>query len=112
MCVKIENPHCDIAMGSCDGAEVYELVGLYILDILTKEFGHDKVSLWGDDWLGCFWNLPESGKVKKKLCKIFEQSGQSITVECNLRIKDFLDITFDLRTEYYYLYRKNSSQLL
>ena len=45
MCVKIENPHFDIAMGSCDGAEVYELVGLYILDILTKEFGHDKVSL-------------------------------------------------------------------
>ena len=45
MCVKIENPHCEIAMGSCDGAEVYELVGLYILDILTKEFGHDKVSL-------------------------------------------------------------------
>ena len=36
VCVKKENPHFDIAMGSCDVAEVYELLGLYILDILTK----------------------------------------------------------------------------
>ena len=94
VCVKKENPHFDIAMGSCDVAEVYELLGLYILDILTKKFGHDKVGLCRDDGLGCFGNLPESVKVKKKLSKIFEQSELSITVECNLRIKDFLDIAF------------------
>ena len=69
-------------MGSYDRAKVCDLVGLYILDILTKEFGHNKLS--------CFQNLPgpESEKVKKKLCKIFKQSGLSITVECNLQITD------------------------
>ena len=101
-------------MGSYDGAETCELVGLYILDILTKEFGRDKIGLCRDDGLGCFQNLsgPESEKVKKKLCKIFKQSGLSITVECNLQITDFLDVTFDLRTDKYYPYRKDNNQLL
>ena len=55
-------------MGSYDGAEVYELVGLYILDILIKEFGHDNIGLYRHDGLGCFQNLsgPESEKVKKR----------------------------------------------
>ena len=94
--------------------EVCELVGLYTLDILTKEFGQDKISLYRDDRLGCFQNLsgPESEKVKKKLCKIFKQSRLSINVECNLQVTDFLDVTFDLRTDKYYLYRKDNNQLL
>ena len=101
-------------MGSYDGAEVYELVGLYILDILIKEFGHDNIGLYRHDGLGCFQNLsgPESEKVKKRLCKIFKHSGLSITVECNLQITDFLDATFDLRTDKYYPYRKDNNQLL
>ena len=112
--VKKDNPDFDVTMGSYDGAGVYELVGLYILYILTKEFGHDKIGLYRDDGLGCFLNLsgPESEKVKKEVCKIFKQSGLSITVECNLQITDFLDVTFDLRTDKYYPYRKDNNQLL
>ena len=112
--VKKDNPDFDVTMGSYDGAGVYELVGLYILYILTKEFGHDKIGLHRDDGLGCFLNLsgPESEKVKKEVCKIFKQSGLSITVECNLQITDFLDVTFDLRTDKYYPYRKDNNQLL
>ena len=92
--VKKYNLHFDVTMGSCDGAEVCELVGHYILDILTKEFGHNKIGLYRDDGLGCFQNLsgPES--------------------ECNLQITDFLDVTFDLRTDKYYPYRKDNNQLL
>ena len=91
-----------------------ELVGLYILDILTKELGPGKIGLFRYDGLGCFQNLsaPESEKVKKKLYKIFKQSGLSITAECNLQIADFLDVTFDLRTDKYYPYRKDNNQLL
>ena len=40
------------------------------------------------------------------------ERGISITVECNLQITDFLDVTFDLRTEKYYTYRKDNNQLL
>ena len=52
--VKKDNSEFDVTMGSCDGAEVCELVAHYILDILTKEFGHDKIGLYRDDGLGCF----------------------------------------------------------
>ena len=76
-------------MGSFDGAEVCELVGLYLLDILSEEFGDNRIGLYRDDGLSCFQNLsgPESEKIKKKLCKIFKKHGLSITVECNLRIR-------------------------
>ena len=86
MWVKKDIPDFDVTMGSYDGAEVCHLVRLYILDILTKEFGHDKIGLYRDDGLGCFQYLscPESENVKKKLCKISKQSGLSISVECNL----------------------------
>ena len=112
--VKKDNPDFDVTMGSYDGAEVCELVGLYIPYILKTGFGHAKIGLHRDNGLGCFQNLsgPESEKVKKKLRKIFKQSGLSITVECNLQLTDFLDVTFDLRTDKYYLYRKDNNQPL
>ena len=37
--VKRDNPDFDVTMGSYDGAEVCELVGLYLLNLLTNEFG-------------------------------------------------------------------------
>ena len=39
--VQKENPDFEKKMGSYDGDEVCELVGIYILDVLTKESGHD-----------------------------------------------------------------------
>ena len=36
--VKKDNPDFDVTMGSCDGAQVCELVGLYLLNQLTDEF--------------------------------------------------------------------------
>ena len=76
MLVKNDNPDFKVTMSSYDGAEACELVGLFILDILSKEFGHDTVGLYRNDTLGCFQNLsgPESEKVKKKLRKCFKES--------------------------------------
>ena len=41
--VKKDNPEFDVTMGSYDGAELCELVGLYLLDLLTKEFGKQNI---------------------------------------------------------------------
>ena len=41
--VKNDNPEFDGTMGSYDGAELCELVGLYLLDLLTKEFGKQNI---------------------------------------------------------------------
>ena len=50
--VKCSNQQMfDVTMGSFDGAEICELVGLYILDELSLLFGKDYVGLYRDDGL-------------------------------------------------------------
>ena len=41
-------------MWSFDGAEVCELVGLNLLNILKSEFGGENIGLYGGDGLSCF----------------------------------------------------------
>ena len=95
-------------MGSFYRAEVSELMLLYLLVILRKEFGNNKIGLYRDDGVSCFQNLsgPESEKIDKKLFKNFKQHWLNITVECHLRITNCLDVTFDLRTAKCYSSRK------
>ena len=38
----------------------------------------------------------EIERLKKRIVKMFKDCGLSITIECNLKSVDFLDITFDL----------------
>jgi hypothetical protein len=41
----------DVTMDCFDGAEICELVGLYILNDLSRKFGNDFVGLYRDDGL-------------------------------------------------------------
>ena len=67
-----------------DETELCELVGFYLLDLLTKKFDKQNISLYRDDVLSCFENIcPDSQKIKKKN-KIFKNNGLSIKVECGL----------------------------
>ena len=112
--VKKNNPNFDVTIGSYDGAELCELTGLYILSIMDSEFGKEKIGLYRDDGLGCFQNMsgPQLERIKKKICKIFENFGLKITIENNLQITDFLDVTFDLKNGKYYTYRKPNGEPL
>ena len=101
-------------MGSYAGAELCELVGLYLLYLLIKEFGKQNIGLYRDVDLSCFENIsgPDSEKITKKLFKIFKSNGLSITVECNLTVTDFLDVTFGLKSANHCPYRKPNNELL
>ena len=44
----------DMTMVSFDGAELCELVGLYILQILGGKYGKHRIGLYRDDGLACF----------------------------------------------------------
>ena len=46
---KDSDPNFDLTMGSYDGAEICELVGLYILQVLGEKYGKDKIGLYRDD---------------------------------------------------------------
>ena len=111
---KKDNPEFDVTIGSYDGAELCELVGLYLLDLLTEEFGKQNIGLYRDDSLSCFENIsgPNSEKIKKKLFEICKSNGLSITVECNVIVTDLLDVPFDIKSATYCPYRKPSNELL
>ena len=49
--VKKDNSDFDVTIGSFDGAEVCEIVRLYLLNLLTNEFGKNNVGFYRDDGL-------------------------------------------------------------
>ena len=73
-------------MGSYDGAEICELVGLFILNHLGKTFGRENVGLYRDDGLAIIKNRSArlADKTRKELHKVFEQFDLKITAEANL----------------------------
>ena len=99
----------DVTMGSFDGAETCELVGCYLLSLLTKKYGQN-IGLYRDDGLAAFNRKPqEIEKIKKELCKIFRDNDLKITVEANTTIVNFLDVTLDLKIGKYYPYTKEGN---
>ena len=61
----------DVTMGSYDDAEVCEIVGLFMLDMLSKLFEKNYVCLYRDDGLSIFrnYNSHHSNKNRKDLMK-------------------------------------------
>ena len=78
----------DVTMGSFDGAEICELVGLYILEKLTDTFGKNNIGLYRDDGLATLYNKTGSqiDRAKKALIKIFKENDLAITVETNYNL--------------------------
>ncbi|KAL9966710.1 hypothetical protein ACROYT_G024826 [Oculina patagonica] len=103
-----DSPMFDVAMGCYDGAEVCELVGLYILHKLTSAFPNGDIGLYRDDGLAIFksMNARSGDKVRKKFSEILGNLGLKITVQSNLKVVNYLDVTLNLTTGKYYPYRK------
>ena len=95
-------------MGSFDGAEICELVGLFILNYLGKRFGKENIGLYRDDGLTIIKSKSarSEDKTRKDLYKIFEQFELKITAEVKLNVVNFLDVTFNLINAKHKPYRK------
>ena len=64
-----KNNHFDVSMGANDGAEICELVGLYILTEIHKNIDFTSVGLYRDDGLAVMRSA--SGSSLDKHRKIF-----------------------------------------
>ena len=98
----------DVPMGCCDGAEICELTGSYLLHQLSNIFDKESVGLYRDDGLGVLKSLsgPEMGRKKKAIVKLFKDCDLRITIQANLRIANFLDVELNLDSGTYQPYRK------
>ena len=104
----------DVTMGSYDGAEICELVGLFLLSKLSNIIHIDNIGLYRDDGLAIIRNAsgPEMERTRKKVIAIFKTHGLKVTADTNLFQTDFLDATFDLNAGKFWPYRKpNDSPL-
>ena len=84
------------------------MVGLYTLSILAKRYGKEKIGLYRDDGLAVFKDISGSrtDSIRKEITSIFKELGLNITIDSNLKITNFLDITLNLNNGKHYPYRK------
>jgi hypothetical protein len=93
---KTSNNLFDVTMGSYDGAETCELIGWFILHLITKKHGNG-FGLYRDDGLGVIRATARTiESIKKDLCNIFREHGLRITIEANKKVVNFLDVTLNL----------------
>ena len=101
-------------MGSFDGAEICELVGLYIQSKLEKILPKLNFGLYRDDGLALLRNLngQETEKVRKNIIRVFKDIAFSLEIETNLKEVDFLDVSLNLRNRTHRPYKKPNDRLL
>ena len=90
-------------MGCYDGAEIFELVGIFIVNKLSNIIDKNSIGLYPDDSLGVFDKLSGS-RIEQRKRKIFKDCKLPITVTTNIMSAnnvDFLDLILNLRTESY-----------
>ena len=90
----------DVPMGCYDGVEVCELVGAYALSTLSENLKVGSVGLYRDDGLGVFRDVsgPQADRLRKDIIRQFAGLGLRITIQTNLKVTDFLDVTLNLST--------------
>ena len=71
---KNRDPDFEVTMGGFDGAQLCELVDLYILHILGEKYGKHRIGLYRDDGLACFGYTsgPQADRIRKDFIKIFK----------------------------------------
>ena len=111
--MKREGNLFDVTMGAYDGAEVFELVGLFMLNKVSEKYNKKAVGLYRDDGLAVFKNIsdPESELIKKYFQSLFKKYGLEIIIECNKNVVDYLDVTFNLKDGTYKSYHKPDNKI-
>ena len=86
----------DVTLGSWDGAECAELVGLFLL-LLIRQIIKD-IALFRDDSLGvsCL-TARQTELAKKKISAIFKEHKLQVVMEANSKMVNYLDVNLDLR---------------
>lgn len=112
--IKNNNELFDVTMGAYDGAEVCELVGLFLLNEISKNYNKNNVGLYRDDGLAIFKDINghQADKIRKDFHKIFKDQGLDLVIECNIKITNFLDVTFNLEEGTYKPFKKPNDETI
>ena len=109
--VKKSGAQFDVTMGSFDGAEICELVGLFLLYQLSDLFGKKYVGLYRDDGLAVLRNTSGPEADEKSGGSIFPKTRFECHHQYQSHTNGFLR-TFNLSTGKFWPYRKPNDQPL
>ena len=98
----------DVLMGCFEGAEACERVNTYILNQIKDNFEGHSLGVYRDDILVLMKGLfgLEKERMKKRVIKTFKDCKLEITIKGNLKIGNFLDVTFNLHKNTHKPYSK------
>ena len=104
----------DVAMGSYSGAEICELIGLYMLHGLSNIFEKKMVGLYRDDGLTAIpiQSGAKTEKLKAAVHRLAKGMGLKVTIEAPLRRTDFLDVQLDVDTKSFSPFHKPNSRIV
>ena len=110
--IKKTQSDFDVTMGSYDGAECCELVGLFILNKLSDVIQQSDVGLYRDDGLAVIQGTgPQIERTRKQVFQLFRNMNLKVTIECNISSTDFLDAYLDLKDSSFRPYKKPNTDL-
>ena len=83
-----------------------------MLYLIGKRYYSKNIGLDRDDGLALLKNVsgPASEIIQKHLQYLFRQKGLQIIIECNLKVANYLDVTFNLNDGSYRPYRKPNDE--
>ena len=111
---KKESSSCfDVAMGSYDGAELCELIGIFTQSVLKDIINKEAMGLYRDDGFIVLNKVTsqKTDKIRKKIIQVFKGNDFSNDIVTNLVEANFLDVTFNQKNGSYRPYKKRNDQL-
>ena len=104
----------DVTMGSYDGAELCEFIGIYIQSLFLNILSEDNMGLYRDDGLSILRkiNKQEIDRVREKIISIFKNIDFKIKIVTNFTEVDFLGVTFNLENNTYRPHKKPNDKLI
>ena len=95
--IKKRTNNFDVTMGSYDGADVCELIGIFMLSLIGNKYNPNNIGLYRDDGLAVFKNTsgPQPDTIKKTFQRMFKNKGLDIIINCKMKILNYLDVTLN-----------------
>ena len=82
--------------------------------LISGKYNKKDFRLYRDYGLGVVKNKsgPETEKVKKNIQKIFKENKLDIIIQCNMKIVNYVDVSFNLNNSNYKPYHKPDNEIL
>ena len=93
----------DVSIGAYNGMEVCGLIGVFLLNLLGWQYDTKNIGLYRDDGLSIIKNCCGSQieKIKKHIQHVFKNNDLDVIIECNMKVVNYLDVTFNLNNGTY-----------